>query len=475
MQVSNDYANGRVNFAAKEADSDNLRLPVNALLARLVVNGTDDADFVATDIAVGIEGQILVAGYDSDTRAVSVKVYDRKGDLQPLLNINSGPALATGSETMPMPVISYGSLSGLGRGNGFVLAYGTDAASVDGTDSAGGIDSFVASYYYNEPEGGDPEYALIWEHLSGTSGDDIPRSVAFGSSGGYVIVGGETSGTWPDRSRSGQVDTYLQRIDTGPGEENQEDLDGKLLWTRQIGSTLSDTAVAVSGESGTPILMGRGEGTITENIGGVDFFFYSSTDADAEINPVQAGTEEDDTLTDGIYTDSRVWLVGNTLGNYQVEVIPAEEDGQPDTRQLDRKTDGRSAAGFLVSYSTSGEFGQVIALNDAGDQSTENFTSLIAFDGDLVAAGSSEGTFGDTQSAGSGERLALARAKTAEDEEEPLIWRSQSDVGSTRIVGLANNSDTEITALVRRENGGTVEWLVQLFSGEGRPLNPIKE
>ena len=247
------------------------------------------------------------------------------------------------------------------------------------------------------------------------------------------------------------------------------------MWTRQIGSTLSDTAVAVSGESGTPILMGRGEGTITENIGGVDFFFYSSTDADAEINPVQAGTEEDDTLTDGIYTDSRVWLVGNTLGNYQVEVIPAEEDGQPDTRQLDRKTDGRSAAGFLVSYSTSGEFGQVIALNDAGDQSTENFTSLIAFDGDLVAAGSSEGTFGDTQSAGSGERLALARAKTAEDEEEPLIWRSQSDVGSTRIVGLANNSDTEITALVRRENGGTVEWLVQLFSGEGRPLNPIKE
>lgn len=472
LQVSNDYANGRVDYAAKEAESDNLRLTVNELLARLWLNA--DADFVATDIAVGIEGQILVAGYDSATRDVSVKVYDRKGQAT-MLNVDLGPALAAGSDVKP--VLSYGSLSGLGRSNGFAVAYPTDTTDrVNGTDNAGGMDSYVATYYYNEPDGEDPpEYALIWEHLSGTSEDDIPRSVAFGSSGGYVIVGGETRGTWPGRSGSGPVDTYLQRIDSVPVEDPEDEVEGQLLWTRQIGSPLSDTAVAVSGESGTPILMGRGKGTVTENIGGVDFFFYSSTDADAEINPVQAGTEEDDTLTDGIYTGSRVWLVGNTIGNYQVDVIPAEEDGQPDTRQLDRETDGSSAAGFLVSYSTSGEFGQAIALNDADDQSTENFTSLIAFDGDLIAAGSSDGAFGDTQSAGSGERLALARAKTAEDEEEPLIWRSQSDVGSTRIVGLANNSDTEITALVRRENGGTVEWLVQLFSGEGRPLNPIKE
>jgi hypothetical protein len=190
---------------------------------------------------------------------------------------------------------------------------------------------------------------------------------------------------------------------------------------------------------------------------------------------VQAGTVEDDTLTDGIYTGSRVWLLGNTTGNYQVDVIPAEEEDQPDTRQLDTETDGDSAAGFLVSYSTSGEFGQAIALNDADDLSVENFTSLIAFDGDLIAAGSSDGKFDENQDAGSGERLILARAKTSKDEEEPVIWRSQSDVSNTRIVGLANNRDTEITALVRRENGGTVEWLVQLFSGEGRPLNPVEE
>ena len=473
LQVSNDYANGRVNFAAREADSDNLRLTVNELLARLLLNDAADADFVATDIAVGIEGQILVAGYDSATRAVSVKVYDRKGQAT-MLNVDLGPALAAGSDVKP--VLSYGSLSGLGRSNGFAVAYPTDTTDpVNGTDNAGGLDSYVATYYYNEPDGEDPEYALIWEHLSGTSEDDIPRSVAFGSSGGYVIVGGETRGTWPGRSGSGPVDTYLQRIDSVPVEDSEDEVEGQLLWTRQIGSPLSDSAVAVSGESGTPILMGRGTGTITENIGRTDFFFYSSSGADAEINPVQAGTEEDDTLTDGIYTGSQLWLLGNTIGNYQVDVIPAEEEEQPDTRELALATDGDSVAGFLVSYSTSGEFGQAIALNDEGDLSTENFTSLIAFDGDLIAAGSSDGQFDESQGAGSGERLALARATTDSEGDEPLIWRSQSGVSNTRIVGLANNGDIEITALVRHDNEGSVEWLVQLFSGEGRPLNSIEE
>jgi hypothetical protein len=473
LAVSNDYANGRVDYAAKEADTDNLRLTVNELLDRLAIG---DANFVATDIAIGIEGQILVAGYDSSDRSVSVKVYDRKGQAQTMLDVDRGPVLAAGSDAGP--VISYGNLSGLGRSNGFVIAYPTDTADpVNGTDNAGGMDSYVATYFYNDPDDGtgDPEYTPIWEHLSGTSGDDIPRSVAFGSSGGYVTVAGDTSGTWPERSSSGAVDTYLQRIDTVPVKDNEDELEGELLWTRQIGSSLSDFAVAVSGESGTPILMGRSKGTITENVGRTDFFFYSSSGADAEINPVQAGTEEDDTLTDGIYTDSRVWLVGNTTGNYQVEVIPAEEEDQPDTRELATATDGDSTAGFLVSYSTSGEFGQAIALNDADDLSTENFTSLIAFDGDLIAGGSSDGKFDENQDSGSGERLALARAKTDNDEDEPLIWRSQSDVSGSRIVGMANNSDTEITALVRRENGGSVEWLVQLFSGEGRALNPIKE
>lgn len=469
LSVSNDYANGRVNFAARETDTDNLRLTVNELLDRLVIG---DANFVATDIAVGIDGQILVAGYDSTDRSVSVNVYDRKGQLESGLSVSSGPLLAAGSDAAP--VISYGSLSGLGRSDGFVLAYGTEEGQVGDTSNAGGIDSYVATYFYNDPDGGEPEYALIWEHLSGTPGDDVPRSVAFGSSGGYVTVAGETDGTWPDRNNAGVVDTFLQRIDTVPVEGSENELEGNLLWTRQVGSPLTDSAVAVSGESGTPILMGRGKGSVADNVGRTDFFFYSATSGTSEINPVQAGTEEDDLLTDGLYTSSQVWLLGNTIGEYQVDVTPAEEEAQSGTRQLDTATEGDSPAGFLVSYSSTGEFGQAIALNDPDDLSTENFTSLIAFDGDLVAGGSSEGDFdGNQADSASGERLALVRAKTDQDVEEPLIWRSQLDASGSRIVGLANNRDTEITALVRLEDAGTVEWLVQLFSPEGRSLNPI--
>lgn len=497
LLVSNEYAAGRVDYANKEAETDNLRLIVNELVTQLSVG--DEAEFVATDVAIGSRGQILVAGYapdgnDPETRTVEVRVYDRKGarvffdtDKNPLVYLDDkgndddsddetlafefGLGLAAGSE----PVITFGSLSGIGSLEGFVISYGTEE-SLGSITNAGGVDSYAATFFFEDPDGVDePRYGLIWETLNGTEGDDMPRSVAFGPSGGYVAIAGETGGQWPEQERSGAKDTYLQRINTVPvEEEDSDDVMASLAWTRQVGSGIDDQAVVALGQSDSPLLAGWGRGMVGESVGEEDYFFYSASDASSEITAYQGGTTAADRLVDAVYLSSRLWLLGNTTGNYQTRVIEAEEDGQPDVTELERETDGVSPAGFLVQYSTTGEFSGAVPLNDPDDSAAEQFEALLSFDGQLVAGGSSDGNFDGVDAGGAGDRLVLARVDPDSEAEEAVIWRTQSGESNTRIRAMDNNRDFEITTLVESETDGSKEWFIQLFSGEGRALNPLR-
>lgn len=123
----------------------------------------------------------------------------------------------------------------------------------------------------------------------------------------------------------------------------------------------------------------------------------------------------------------------------------------------------------------------------------ETFRSLLLFDGDLIAAGSTTGAFVDGAASGAtqailgrmdpdgkpeeGDRDADPDEGDAVAEEDTgaeiatELWRVQHLADDAGFRVIANYRDDEIVALFRQTVGGNVQWSVLLFSGEGVKLN----
>ncbi|WP_322003190.1 hypothetical protein [Marinobacter alexandrii] len=474
LGLDQEYQAGRENYA-RAIDESVLRVSVNEQIKALALNESDG--FVATDIDVSHQGRVFVAGYDSlNSDRVRVRVYSQKGSqLQDILISSPGDTLSR-----PKPRIAAVKRE-VARDKGkvdrfeFVVSYSTDSA-VAGTSAQGGADIVTTRYWFDEASNGG-EYVESWTIRTGTSADDRVQSVRINAESGYVLIAGETAGTWPKQTNAGGMDSFLQRIDSELDGANEVP---RVAWTRQVGSSANDAVVGAAARSVAPLLFGSVAGSVNGEpvLGGVDAFFYSTTSGERGLAVFQVGSEADDPLTDAIYESNQMWLLGTTSGSYR---LLKDKEGN---RSLERGP-LNSQSGFLIAYTTTGLIRRAFTLNDAGDQSNERLTVLMAFGNDMVTSGATEGRFDGRAEVVNGDQGILARLSLVEDdpdsddkdgsasdsEEEPYKneWRYQLAKGDSEFTALANYRDDEIVALTRVGR----DWMVLVFSPEGELLSAL--
>lgn len=464
------YQAGRENFA-RPASENLLRISVNELTNPILLPST--GGFVPTDLALGHNGRVFLAGYDGgDGNRVKVRIFDQKGNpLQELAATPPGITLPPSS-----PVIGIVSRTVTENNTKvdryeFVVAYST-AQDIPGATLMEGdmnLEDVIASVFRFDPALNGGEYAPYWTLRSGTLGEDRIRDAGIQRDSGYVILAGETTGTWAGQSPAGGVDSFLQRIDTV--------LDGDtpvptVAWTRQVGSAADDSVAGSSVATFTPLLFGSATGSVggADVIGGEDAFFYSFNGSTTAPTVYQVGTGADEQVSTGLFSNNTLWLLGASDGDYSAS---AGEDG---SRTLEREQLS-SEAGFLFSYSSTGDLSGAYSLNDNADAASETFEALTEFDGDLVVGGDTDGNFTGATAISSGQlqgivaRVSRSESTTTEDS-VPVFrdeWRYQLATDDTTVFRLANYRDDEITALLR---SGT-NWVIILLSPEAELLTPL--
>jgi hypothetical protein len=167
-----------------------------------------DNDDIAQAIAVDASGA-YAAIWLEDGDTVSIEAFDGAGAHR---------------WTTTLPDESF--VVAMTAGGGRLFAAGTTSGTFPGTTSAGGDDTFVATF---DPATG----ATGWVRQFGSSGADEGNSVAFGPAG--VYVGGYTDGSLPRFESRGHLDAFVRAY--GPN--------GKRRWTRQFGTHADDLANGV--------------------------------------------------------------------------------------------------------------------------------------------------------------------------------------------------------------------------------------
>ena len=503
------FQDGREFYAA--AQDSGLRLTINELISSLEVGSA--GGFAPTDLALARNGEIALVGIDTTgfsgepAGTPLVVVYDRKGvmaDVVPVAN------LTVASEAPPL--VSYNERPA-DVGNATVtreeiaVAFGSRDTLSGGT-SSGGIDSIKVLLRYDTAT---ESYAPVWRFQTGTAGDDVPRAIAMDRSGN-LFVGGETTGTWPvqpeagggsggaTQANQGGVDSYVQRVGTELSGDTEVPA---LAWTRQQGSALDDRVYGVSIQGSSATLIGSSPGSVAgePQLGGVDLFFYTASTAGGAITVRQLGTAGDDRIQDALLQGSDLWMTA--APNRYTRTEQTDSDGLVTATLTSSPLD--SPAASVLGFSTVGNSQAALTLNDLDDSAVDQFDFLVPFNGELVTAGYTTGRFSEA-SAASGNSPILARLREVVPEPEPdpetddstgegsgddiaveedddtvsppvvapgleSRWRVQRELNA-RTDGLVQYRGDKLIALIREGADGSETWSLNLFTGEGRLLNP---
>lgn len=468
LGLNEKFQRGRENYA-RAVGENLLRVSLNELTSPLVLNTPTDG-FVPTDFAVAHSGRVFVSGYDSSNNDhVLVRIYDQKGNLLQEAELSdAGDQLVN-----PRPVISTARRK-VTQGSTkidrfeFAVAYSTDnVIASTGTTEYGGADIITTRYWFDSATNGG-EYVKDWVIRTGTDADDNVRAISMNQDSGFVLVAGETSGTWANETRVGGMDSFVQRIDVRLDGNNNIP---EVAWTRQVGSSGDDTVAGVSALFLSPLVFGQTENSMNGEpvLGGIDAYFYSTSGSTENLSVHQLGTDLDDKVSSGIYSKGSLWLLGNSAASYSVT---DKEDEESDSLVA---TGLNSQAGYLFEATISGEIKRAFTLNDPDDASIEEFRAITEFDDDIVVGGNSNGDFsGNVAVIPFGTEGIVARVSLipeSEDEENPPFksnWAYQLDPDDSEILVLRNYRDDEITALARMGS----QWSLLLFSPEGVLLTP---
>lgn len=479
------FQSGRSNYAASIPDNE-LRININEL--KNIIQVGSEGEFVPTDMVVGQNGRLLIAGYDAGNgNTPLVRVIDQKGNqvseqsLYPRgIALEAPPVIATSARDIEFggdDVLRYE----------FAVAFGAEE-DAEGNPTPGNV-NIVAQRWFLDTSLTPSDYAMDWQLISGSEDDDLPRWIGIVPTSGNVLVAGVTQGLFEtDDSFNGRFGSFVQRIDT---REDGASLVPDVAWTRKVESTSHDERVVGGGIQNTfPIVVGDSSGSVEgeSQFGGKDAFFYTAQRAGDEVDVQQAGTDANENLVDGFFSVGTVWLVGNGNGDYRVEA----EQGVKVLRQS--PTD--SASGFLLGYTPAGSAMEAYLVNDESDQSIELLRAGMIFDNDLIAAGSTTGVLTDDPDAQTNtledpaifRRNRQPRFEEDEDDDEEnndledktrivepsQQWSRQipvSDPNTGTVEMLANYRDDEITALIRKDTANGPVWSLNLFNAEGDPIN----
>ena len=224
--------------------------------------------------------------FPGQTRAGSADAFVRKYD-------------SAGTElwTRQFGTSSFDQGLGVSVDSSGVYVTGRAGGAFPGQTSAGSADAFVRKYDLAGNE--------VWTRQFGSSSFDLGRGVSVDSSGVYVA--GSTSGTLPSQPNAGSGDAFVRKYD----------LAGTEVWTRQFGSSSSDSASGVSVDTSGVYVAGLTCGTLPgqTSAGSCDAFVRKYDSAGTEAWTRQFGSSSFDQVVGVSVDSSGVYVAGLTCGS----------------------------------------------------------------------------------------------------------------------------------------------------------------
>jgi hypothetical protein len=344
----------------------------------------------ATDLAraVDADGNVYVAG-DFGASGHFVRKYDAAGNLVWTGRFNAFPTInsiavdATGvyvagtvfANATSSQDVFVGKLDTAGRqvwisisgvaGTDSGLAIVVDGANLyvagltngtlTGQPSAGGQDAFARKY--------DTAGNFVWTRQFGSPGADQASGVAV--SAGNVYVTGSTDSALPGLTNAGGQDAFVRMYDGGGGE----------IWTRQFGTSASDSAADVAADSMGVYVAGSTFGAMSAgggSAGGQDAFLRKFDTSGGELWTRQFGTAD---------SDQAIGLALGPAGAYVAGITSGTLPGRTSTGGQDAFVRRFDAGGATI---WTGQFGT------AG---TDSVAGMAIGAAGLFVAGSTNGTF----------------------------------------------------------------------------------
>ncbi len=192
-----------------------------------------------------------------------------------------------------------------------VFAVGRTGGALTAMPPAGGDDPFIAI--------SGPGAAPFEPKQAGTPGDDTASSVSRGP-GNVVYVAGSTIGQLGQDPAAGGPDAFLQRWDVS----------GTLLWTRQLGSALTERGVdAAYGFSGAVAFVGDWHdalGDQTDPTGSAVFVARVTGQGDVLWQRLLNSPADDHARAVAITPDGETVVVGDTLGQLGDDPAAGSQD-----------------------------------------------------------------------------------------------------------------------------------------------------
>jgi len=183
--------------------------------------------------------------------------------------------------------------------SGNIYVTGTTYSELDGNTSAGKADLFVVKYNSSGTK--------QWANQLGTWDTDFANGVATDSSGN-VYVTGSTYRSLDGNTSAGNADLFVVKYNSS----------GTKQWTKQLGSSSNDYANdVVTDSSGNAYVTGTTYGGLDGNTsaGNADLFVVKYNSSGTKQWTKQLGTSSTDTAN-GVTTDSsgNIYVAGGTYG-----------------------------------------------------------------------------------------------------------------------------------------------------------------
>ncbi len=235
-----------------------------------------------------------------------------------------------------------------------IYVVGSTDQSLHGQKFGGGIDSFVRAYSL----GGD----VLWTREFGSTGDDKGLAVAANADGVYVA--GTTDGRLGD-SRRGGVDGFVRKYSHT----------GTELWTKQVGTTLSDDVRAVAVDHLGVYVAGSTDGGFEQaSTGGFEAFVRAYRPNGAKWWVSEFGTTGTDGIRGIAAGPSAIYVSGSTDGTFPEQLPQGGIDGF--VRRLDHH-------------------GNEVWTRQFGSPGTDDVHGLNVTAGGIFVAGSTDGALPD--------------------------------------------------------------------------------
>lgn len=178
-----------------------------------------------------------------------------------------------------------------------IVVVGDTGAALSGQLGGGGSDAFLRQYSRDGEE--------VWTRQFGAAGSEFIAAVTRDATGLYVAGGVETA--LPEQASAGGFDAFLRKYDW----------DGNLLWTRQFGTPLTDSASGLSADASRVYVVGATEGDLgNETFGEFDAFVRAYDATGTELWTRHIGTAGVDDAFAVSQDRVAVYVGGSTLGTF---------------------------------------------------------------------------------------------------------------------------------------------------------------